>query len=647
MTATLSAATYQDVTVTLDYTGTATGGGTDYTASGTTITITAGNTTGTATVTAVSDTADEPDETVIADITGVTNATESGTQQVTVTITDDDAPPSLSVSDPSVAEGNSGTASLTFTVTLSAASGKTVTVDYATADGTATSGSDYTAKSGTLTFAPGETTKTVTVTVTGDTTTEASETVLLNLSGAVNATISDNQGSGTITNDDTPPPPPPPPETGGSTGGSTGGNTGGSTNTNVEVNGTSYSAGTTESTTNGQGQSVTTVTVDTDRLEDILESQGQGAVVTIPVAADTDIAAGVLTGAMVDTMEDIGATLVIATENATYTLPATEINIGAISQQFGSGVSLADITVTVSVSAPSSGMVRVVENAASDGGYTLVVPAVEFTVSCTYGEQTVDVTSFNAYVDRTITIPDGVDPNQITTAVVVGPDGTSYPVPTEIVYDTATGHYVAVIHSLTNSVYTVIYNPVAFADVTTHWAKDAINNMGSRLVLTGVGDNNFAPDRDITRAEFAAIVVRALGLKPGLGKSAFSDVKAADWYAGYVGTAVSYGLITGYADGTFGPNDRITREQALTILARAMKLTGLEVSLGSGEAAAILGTFADGGSVSGYAADGVAACVKAGVLTGKSGAQLAAADEITRAEVAVMIERLLQLSELI
>ena len=152
---------------------------------------------------------DEPDETVIADITGVTNATESGTQQVTVTITDDDAPPSLSVSDPSVAEGNSGTASLTFTVTLSVASGKTVTVEYATADGTATSGSDYTAKSGTLTFAPGETTKTVTVTVTGDTTTEASETVLLNLSGAVNATISDNQGSGTITNDDTPAAPAP------------------------------------------------------------------------------------------------------------------------------------------------------------------------------------------------------------------------------------------------------------------------------------------------------------------------------------------------------------------------------------------------------------------------------------------------------
>ena len=155
------------------------------------------------TVTAVSDTTDEPDETVIVDITGVTGGVENGTQQVIVTITDDDAAPSFSVDDPSVAEGDAGTASLTFTVTLSAASGKTVTVDYATADGTATTaGSDYTGTTGTLTFAPGETTKTVTVTVSGDITQEADETVRLNLSNAIEATIADSQGTGTITNDD-------------------------------------------------------------------------------------------------------------------------------------------------------------------------------------------------------------------------------------------------------------------------------------------------------------------------------------------------------------------------------------------------------------------------------------------------------------
>ncbi|MFX8327835.1 Calx-beta domain-containing protein, partial [Acinetobacter baumannii] len=76
---------------------------------------------------------------------------------------------SLSVDSPSVTEGNSGTKVLTFTVTLSSASVQTVTVDYATVNGTALSGSDFVAASGTLTFAAGETSKTVSVTINGDT----------------------------------------------------------------------------------------------------------------------------------------------------------------------------------------------------------------------------------------------------------------------------------------------------------------------------------------------------------------------------------------------------------------------------------------------------------------------------------------------
>ncbi|WP_225205540.1 beta strand repeat-containing protein [Novosphingobium huizhouense] len=109
---------------------------------------------------------------------------------------------SLSVNSVSVAEGNSGTRTLTFTVTLSSASVQTVTVNYATADGTATAGSDYVAASGTLTFAPGETTKTVAITVNGDLAVEANETFTLQLSNAVNGTISGSTGTGTITNDD-------------------------------------------------------------------------------------------------------------------------------------------------------------------------------------------------------------------------------------------------------------------------------------------------------------------------------------------------------------------------------------------------------------------------------------------------------------
>ena len=127
------------------------------------------------------------------------NGTAVGTDPVPV--------PTLSVADATVAEGNSGTHELAFTVTLSAAATGPVTVAYATSNGTATAGSDYTALSGTLTFAAGETSKVVRVQVSGDTAVEANETVTLTLSSPNGATIADGTAVGTITNDDTPPTP--------------------------------------------------------------------------------------------------------------------------------------------------------------------------------------------------------------------------------------------------------------------------------------------------------------------------------------------------------------------------------------------------------------------------------------------------------
>jgi len=117
------------------------------------------------------------------------------------------APSTLSINDASVTEGNSGTTVATFTVTLSPTSTQTVTVAYATGAGTAGAPSDYLIATGTLTFAPGASTQTISVTVNGDTTVEADETFVVNLSSPTNATISDGQGVGTIVNDDAAPPP--------------------------------------------------------------------------------------------------------------------------------------------------------------------------------------------------------------------------------------------------------------------------------------------------------------------------------------------------------------------------------------------------------------------------------------------------------
>lgn len=412
----------------------------------------------------------------------------------------------------------------------------------------------------------------------------------------------------------------------------------------VIVNGTTYTAGTASRSTE-DGKSVTTVTVQTDKLERVLDSQGDQPSVIIPVSGTPQIAAGVLTGQMVKDMEDREATLSLQTGSVTYTLPASEINIDAVSGQLGTNLSLSDITLQIRIAEPAPTTVKIVEDAAVAGGFQIMMPAVDFHITATYKDKTVPVQTFNSYVQRTVLIPEGVDPEKITTAIVVKPDGTSYHVPTQIIEKD--GRQYAVINSLTNSTYTVIWNPVTFADASSHWAKDAINEMGSRKVVTGVTSQLYEPNRNITRAEFAAMVVRGLGLDQGLGTADYKDVSSNAWYRGVIETASGYGIIKGYGDKTFQPNQSITREQAMTMLARAMKITKLEADLTTSQVHDLLQSFSDKGLASSYAKESIAQCLQTGIVQGRTADQLAPEKPITRAEVAVMIQRLLEKSDLI
>ncbi|MCS5491767.1 MBG domain-containing protein [Algoriphagus limi] len=194
------------ISIPLSFTGTATGGGTDYSITGSTITLSPGQLMDSIRITSQFDGLIEGDETVIIDMAPPTNAVEVGTQQVTLTITDEDfITPEFSINDPSVSEGNSGATTLTFTVSLSSpAPAGGATVDYTTSDGTAIAGSDYTAASGTLSFSAGETSKTIDVTISGDQTVETGETLIFQLSNptGTGVVIGDASGTGTITNDD-------------------------------------------------------------------------------------------------------------------------------------------------------------------------------------------------------------------------------------------------------------------------------------------------------------------------------------------------------------------------------------------------------------------------------------------------------------
>ena len=165
------------------------------------LTFAAGETTKTVTVLVNGDLFDELDEAYAVNLTDVVNAAAPDSQGLG-TISDDDGLPSVSVSDVIVTEG-SGSSNAVFTLSLNAPSGQPVDVDYVTADGSATAPADYTALPlTTITFAPGQVTRTVSVPIAADLLDEIDESFTLNLSNAVNATISDALGLGTITDND-------------------------------------------------------------------------------------------------------------------------------------------------------------------------------------------------------------------------------------------------------------------------------------------------------------------------------------------------------------------------------------------------------------------------------------------------------------
>ncbi|MCB0033499.1 MAG: lamin tail domain-containing protein, partial [Anaerolineales bacterium] len=194
-----------DQTVTIDYTtadDTATAAS-DYVAAADTVTFAAGQTSQTVAITVNGDTLFESDETMRLLLSNLTGDALLSDGTAVGTITNDDAAPIVTLaSDVSVVEGNSGSTTLTFTATLSTASVVTATMDYATADGSATAGSDYTAVSGSLTFAPGETSKTITVDILADEDPEANETFTLSLSNFTAAQAGTTAITITIIEDD-------------------------------------------------------------------------------------------------------------------------------------------------------------------------------------------------------------------------------------------------------------------------------------------------------------------------------------------------------------------------------------------------------------------------------------------------------------
>lgn len=179
--------------------------GSDYQALTGTLTFAPGETRKTIAVNVLHDVITEGNETFSLNLAAPVNATIQDNQGIATILDKSPTLPGVSINDVNIVEGNSGITNANFTVTLSAVSTSPITVNYATQNGTALSGSDYTAKTGTLTFSPGQLSQTIAIAINGDTTFEGNETFNVNLSNPSNAAIIDGLGVGTITNDDSNP----------------------------------------------------------------------------------------------------------------------------------------------------------------------------------------------------------------------------------------------------------------------------------------------------------------------------------------------------------------------------------------------------------------------------------------------------------
>ncbi len=184
---------------------------------------------------------------------------------------------------------------------------------------------------------------------------------------------------------------------------------------------------------------------------------------------------------------------------------------------------------------------------------------------------------------------------------------------------------------------------VAFIDTVGHWAQEEIEYMAAAGYVAGVGENKFAPESKITRAEFAAILARMAGLADNAAEAErFSDVPAGAWYRGTVEAATAAGLVYGTSESSFVPEEPVTREQMAAMVVRFMSKNGLGITGGEAVEAGLLAGFNDSADISPWARSPVAQTVRDGLMAGREEGRFVPLGSATRAEATVVLYRALQ-----
>ena len=187
-----------------------------------------------------------------------------------------------------------------------------------------------------------------------------------------------------------------------------------------------------------------------------------------------------------------------------------------------------------------------------------------------------------------------------------------------------------------DATYRFVSNPAVFRDTSNHWAADSIAFCASRGIFQGVGDDRFAPNAEMNRAMFTTVLYRLAGSPAVRGGDGFSDVTDGSWYTDAVLWGQSTGIIGGYGNGLFGPNDPVTREQMCTLLVRWLDYMGYELPAVKDDK-----VFTDADQFSSWARESISYAQISGLINGVPGGAFAPKNNASRAENSAVFQRMI------
>ena len=337
--------------------------------------------------------------------------------------------------------------------------------------------------------------------------------------------------------------------------------------------------------------------------------------------ANNDNASVAIPSNLILAMEEKGVnTLEVASDVATFSIPTDAINL-----EKGSSIVLNS---------------EKIDNAVlSEESKAIVGDAPVFDLFITVDGDT--VSSFNKLIGVSVpyTLKAGENPEKIT-VFYINEKGEleniigSYNEETKSVYF-ETNHF---------SQYTVKANNITFNDVDSKfWASNYIEVMASKGVIKGVGNDMFAPNNNVTRAEFAAMIIREFKLFDESAPNNFKDVNESDWFYSEVTAAAKLGIVQGRPGGLFAPNDKITREEMAKMLSNVLTMQlGKKIPANK---EAFLESFKDNNLIADYAKDSVTIGARYNMLSGRPDGTFAPKDNANRAEAAKLIYMLFYINK--